>query len=105
MFTSLLHLCHLHAQSLHSPNSIWWSWIGDDSLRTDAKALNHPVVAHLCFQVSKIPCSCTFVLGAEASSVRMNHFEFLFTNGGMRCDVYQYQAMITYTFVEGELKS
>jgi hypothetical protein len=35
----------------------------------------------------------------------MNHFELLFANGRLRCDVYQYQAMITYTLVEGELQS
>ncbi len=95
----------MHVQSLHVPNSICWSRVGGDSLLAGAKTLDHPVGAHLCFQVSEIPCSCTVVLGAEAFSVRMNHFDFLFADGRLCYDVYQYQAMITYTLVKRKLKS
>jgi hypothetical protein len=90
MFASSLHLCHLHVQSLHVLNSICRSRIGEYSLLTGAKTLDHPVGAHLCFQVSEIPCSCTVILGAEASSVGMSHFELLFADGQLCCDVYQY---------------
>jgi hypothetical protein len=52
--------------------------------------LDHPVGADLSFQVLEILCSCAVILRAEASTLGVNHFEFLFADGRLCCDVYQY---------------